>query len=67
MKTRTKEELDALWADMKALDKKREEERERMYSTMTEEEIKRLEEELSDPFYERISDNPLGGDDDDID
>ena len=64
-KTITDEELDRMWVVAKALDKKRAEERAKRYSTMTEEEIKRLEEKYSDPFYERISENPLGSDDDD--
>lgn len=67
MKTRTKEELEALWADAKALDEERAKEWAKGYNAMTEEEKKQLEEKYSDPFYERISDNPLGGDDDDND
>lgn len=55
------EDLDRVWEDMKACDKQREAE----WDALPEAEKKRLEKELSDPFYERISENPLGDDDDD--
>lgn len=55
----TDEEFEKLWAKLKAEDARREAE----YNALPEEEKKRLEEEYSDPFYERISENPFGDDD----
>ncbi len=58
----TDEELDKEWA----LLQKYQAERDAKYNALPEEEKKRIEEELSDPFYARISDNPFGnGDNDD--
>lgn len=55
----TNEEFEQLWAELKAEDARREAE----YNALSEEEKKCLEEEYSDPFYERISENPFGDDD----
>lgn len=54
----TEEELEKMWADTKACDEKRAE----RYNALPEAEKKRLEKEFSDPFYERISENPFGDD-----
>lgn len=54
----TDEELDKMWADTKVCDEKRAE----RYNALPEAEKKRLEKEFSDPFYERISENPIGDD-----
>lgn len=62
----TEEELDRMWADSKACDKRRAE----RYNALPEAEKKRLEKKFSDPFYERISENPFGddfGDDNKVD
>ncbi len=61
----TEEEFEKLWRELKAADKKRQEE----YDALPEEEKKRRKEELDkyDPgFVERISENPFGDDDDDV-
>lgn len=54
------EEFEKMWQLAKARDKQLEEK----WNALPEEEKKRLEKEFSDPFYERISDNPFGDDDD---
>ena len=54
------EEFEKQWA----LAMKKEEKRRKEWEALPDEEKKRLEEEFSDPFYERISDNPFGDDDD---
>lgn len=54
----TNEEFDKMWADTKACDEKRA----KRYNALPETEKKRLEKVFSDPFYERISENPLGDD-----
>lgn len=55
----TNEEFEQLWAKLKARDAQLEAE----YNALPEDEKKRLDEEYSDPFYERISENPFGDDD----
>ncbi len=52
----TQEDYDEIWK----LGKEMEERRKAEWEALTEEEKKRIEEELSDPFYERISDDPFG-------
>lgn len=54
----TEEEFEKIWDDLKARDARREAE----FNALPEEEKKRLEKEFSDPFYERISENPFGDD-----
>jgi len=55
-------EFERRWALMKERDRRWEEE----YEALPEDEKRRLEEIFSDPFYERISDDPTGGHDDEI-
>lgn len=54
----TEEEFEKIWDDLKARDARREAE----FNALPEAEKKRLEKEFSDPFYERISENPFGDD-----
>jgi len=56
----TDQVFEELWAKLKEEDRKIEE----AYNALPEEEKKRLAELYSDPFYERISDDPTGGHDD---
>jgi len=52
------EEFEKQW--MLAMEK--EEKRRKKWGALPEEKKRLLEKEFSDPFYERISDNPLGDD-----
>lgn len=51
--------VEKMWDDLTEIDA----ERQARWEDLPEEEKKRLEELYSDPFYERISDDPLGYDD----
>ena len=56
----TDEEFEEIWAKAMA----REERLRKKREALSAEEKERLDKEFSDPFYERISDNPFGNDDD---
>ncbi len=53
------EELDEMWEAAMEIEAQRKAE----WEALPEEEKKRLEGKYSDPFYERISDDPLGTED----
>lgn len=57
------EDVDRIWADMKARDAQREAE----FNALPEAEKKRLEREFSDPSFDRFLEDPLGGSDDEDD
>lgn len=59
----TDEEFEKIWADCKRRDAQREAE----FNALPEEEKKRLEREFIDPSFDRFSEDPLGGDDEDDD
>ena len=53
------DDFDRIWADMKALDARREAE----WDALPNEEKKRLQKEFSDPSLDRFIEDPLGGGD----
>ena len=55
----TQEEFEKSWILVKQADERRAAE----YAALPEEEKKRREEMFKDPFFERISENPFGDDD----
>lgn len=55
----SEEDLDKIWADMKALDEQREAE----FDALPENERKRYEKEWDDPSLDRFMEDPLGYDD----
>lgn len=55
------EEFEQMWQQAKARDTRLEAE----YNALPENEKKRLKKKFSDPFYERISENPMGDDETD--
>lgn len=55
----SEEDVDRIWADMKARDAQREAE----FNALPKAERERLEKELIDPKYDRFSEDPLGYDD----
>lgn len=55
-----KEEVERVWADLKARDAQRAAE----FDALPEAERKRLEKELIDPAFDRFSEDPLGSSDD---
>lgn len=59
----TNEEFEKIWADLKARDAQREAE----FNALPEAEKKRLEKEFIDPSFDRFSEDPLGGEDEDED
>lgn len=56
----SEEDVDRIWADMKARDAQREAE----FNALPEAERKRLEKEWDDPSLDRLIEDPLGYDDD---
>ena len=59
----TEEEFEKFWEECKKMDALRAEK----YNALPEEEKKRREEMFKDPFFERISENPFGDDEDEED
>lgn len=57
----TDEEFEKIWADLKARDAKQEAE----WEALPEEEKERYRKKFDDGFYDRISENPFGDDDED--